>query len=147
MKSTLENAIKNSKEVKIEFNPTETTKQKIIECIERNIFYGIFPIVGDSMECEDKKKCIPDGSNVLAIDTNIKLSNGIENVWHEIPIGKTLLISGKTYTGKSFFMCKSIISVDAVTGYVLLDSYNLKHGSKWIPFDWIEKIFEVVQIV
>mgnify|MGYP003609202711 CR=1 FL=1 len=147
MTTTLEHKINNTQKVKLKFIPTEITRQKINECIEKNIFYGIFPVVGDSMTCNDIEKSIPDGSKVLVYDLQINLNNGLSSVWHEIPTKKTLLIGGKTSNEKPFFLCKSIISVDAVNGYVLLDSYNKQHGSKWIPFDWITNIYEVVQIV
>jgi hypothetical protein len=147
MNTSFNELLANNKKVRIELKLTEASKQRVNECIDKNIFYGVFPIKGNSMECEDKNKCIPNGSKVLAIDTQIKLSNGISNIWHEIPTNKTLLISGKNSTGKHFFICKSIASVDAVQGYILLDSYNKTHGSKWIPFKWIENVFEVLQIV
>lgn len=138
---------RNSKAIQIQLNLTEKSVEKVNHAKENNIFYGVFPIIGDSMTCEDKSKSIPHGSKVLAVDTQIDLSKGLSNIWYEIPTRKTLLLTGTASNGNKFFVCKSISSVDAVQGYVLLESYNKSHESKLIPFSWIESIFEVIQIV
>lgn len=128
-------------------NLTEKSIEKVNHCKANNIFYGVFPVEGDSMTCNDATKSIPNGSKVLAAHLQIDLTKGLSNIWYDIPTRKTLLISGTNSSGYKFFLCKSIASIDAVQGYVLLESYNKKHGDKFIPFSWIENIFEVIQIV
>lgn len=149
MKSTFVNKLESSK-VKAIHTPLNFTKnsiEKINHCKSNNVFFGMFPIVGDSMTCEDKTKSIPHGSKVLVFDTEIDCKIGLDNVWHLIPTNKPLLISGTGPNGNKFFVCKSISFVDAVQGYVVLESYNKNHTSKFIPFSCIESIFEILQIV
>lgn len=112
-----------------------------------NVFFGVFPIKGESMTCDDLSKSIPNESNVLVYDLELNLDQGLCNIWHEIPKNEPLLIKGITPIGKDFFCCKTISSIDAVSGFVLLSSYNTKFEDQWIPFDWIKNIFKVVQIV
>ena len=139
--------VSQKKQVQINLNLSKSLNKRLEKCKEDNVFYGVFPIKGNSMECEDINKCIPDGSKVLAIDTQLKLSSGLHNIWHEVPRDKPLLIIGETSSGSRFFICKTIASIDAVQGVVKLKSYNNDHAEKWIPFSWISNIFEVVQII
>lgn len=149
MKSTFVNKLESSqvKVVPVQLNLTQKSIEKISHCKANNVFNGVFPTVGDSMTCEDKTKSIPHGSKVLAVDTQIDLKKGLDSVWFEIPMRKPLLISGTAPSGNKFFVCKTISHIDAVQGYVVLESYNKNHTSKFIPFSSIESIFEVLQIV
>lgn len=149
MKSTFVNKLESSqvKAIHIPLIFTEKSIEKIDHCKSNNVFFGVFPIVGDSMTCEDKTKSIPHGSKVLVFDTEIDLKKGLDNVWFEIPMRKPLLISGTAPGGNKFFICKTISHIDAVQGYVVLESYNKNHQSRFIPFSCIESIFEILQIV
>lgn len=149
MKTPFVNKLESNKsnKIQIQLNLTEKSIEKINHCKANNVFHGVFPTVGDSMTCEDKTKSIPHGSKVLAVDTQIDLKKGLDSVWFEIPMRKPLLISGTAPSGNKFFVCKTISHIDAVQGYVVLESYNKNHTSKFIPFSSIESIFEVLQIV
>ena len=120
---------------------------KIINWKKEDVFFGVFPIRGDSMTCNDLSKSIPNESKVLVYDLELNFKSGLSNIWHEIPTNEPLLISGKTGTGNDFFVCKTISSIDAVNNYVLLTSYNPEYQSKWIPFAWIKNIFKVAQTI
>lgn len=149
MKTALVNKLESNqvKAVPVQLNLTQKSIEKINHCKANNVFYGVFPTVGDSMTCEDKTKSIPHGSKVLAVDTQIDFKKGLDNLWYLIPTNKPLLISGTAPSGNKFFVCKSISHIDAVQGYVVLESYNKNHTSKFIPFSCIESIFEILQIV
>lgn len=135
------------KKINLDFKFSSETDTKINNWKNEKVFFGVFPIKGDSMTCNDLKKSIPNESKVLAYDLKINLNDGLHNIWHEIPTNEPLLLIGKTTNGSDFFVCKTISCVDAVKSYVLLQSYNPMHESKWIPFDWITKILKVDQMV
>ena len=141
------NYFENEKRISFDFKYSPEIEIKIANWKVENIFFGVFPVTGDSMTCNDLSKSIPNGSKVLVYDLEINCNNGLDNVWHQIPTNEPLLITGETDKGKKFFICKTISNIDAVNDYVLLKSYNPTHQSVWIPFDWIKNIFKVVQIV
>lgn len=141
------NQFENAKIISLDFKFNTEIQTKIDNWKKENIFFGVFPTIGDSMTCSDLTKSIPNGSKVLVYDLQINCSTILDNVWHQIPTKEPLLIIGKTNTGKDFFVCKTISSVDAVNDCVLLHSYNPMHQDKLIPFDWITNIYKVVQIV
>ena len=141
------NYFENEKRINFDFKFSTEIETKIANWKKENIFFGVFPIKGDSMASNDLSKSIPNESKVLVYDLEIDCNNGLSTVWHKLPKDEPLLIVGKTNAGYDFRLCKTISSIDAVNGYVLLSSYNPTHESKWIPFDWIKNIFKVVQIV
>ena len=141
------NYFKNEKKIHFDFKFSTEIETKIVNWKKDNIFFGVFPIKGDSMTSNDLTKSIPNESKVLVYDLELNCNNGLSNICYDIPTNEPLLIIGKTRAGYDFNLCKTISSIDAVNGYVLLSSYNPKHQSKWIPFDWIKNIFKVVQTV
>lgn len=141
------NYFENEKRINFDFKFSTEIETKIINWKKENIFFGVFTIKGDSMTCNDLSKSIQNELKILVYDLELNFNNGLSNIWHQIPKDEPLFIVGKTSAGYDFRLCKTISSIDAVNGYVLLSSYNPAHGSKWIPFDWIKNIFKVVQIV
>lgn len=141
------NYFENEKRINIDFKFSAEIEAKIIHWNKENIFFGVFPIKGESMTCTDLSKSIPNESKVLVYDLELNFNNGLSNIWHDIPKNEPLLIIGKTDAGHDFLYCKTISSIDVVNGNVLLSSYNPTHQSKWFPFHWIKNIFKVVQIV
>lgn len=132
---------------KVVINFTESTQKKINEAIIKNLHYAVINISGDSMTCMDVNISIPDKSKILICDLGIDLQKGIFNIWHEIPTKKAVVISGVTSNGKEFRVCKIIECVDVINEKVLLKSLNVKHAPQWVPFVWINDIYEVLQIV
>ncbi|MFY8096527.1 MAG: hypothetical protein ACOVMH_01815 [Flavobacterium sp.] len=139
--------LSNSNAVKININFTENSIKKINETLKNGLNYFVINITGDSMTCEDKTLSIPDKSKVLICESGINTRMGLYNIWHDIPTGKALVLSGITSKGKEFRVCKIIQSIDVVHEMVLLESLNVKHVPQWIPFAWINDIYEVLQIV
>ena len=141
------NHFENEKRVNFDFKFSNEIEIKIANWKKEKIFFGIFPVTGESMTCKDALKSIPNNSKILVYDIEINFNNGLNNVWHQIPKDKPLMILGKTNTGKTFNVCKTVSSIDAVNGLILLSSHNPTHKCNWIPFEWITSIFKVVQIV
>ena len=137
----------NERKINLDFKLSTENEAKIENWKKEKIFFGVFPIKGDSMTFEDVSKSIPDGSKVLVYDTQIDCNNVLANIWHQLPKDEPLLIKGKTDSGKDFFVCKTISSIDAVNDNILLSSYNSTHQSTWIPFGWIANIFKIVQLI
>ena len=137
----------NEKRINFDFKFSTEIETKIANWKKQNTFFGVFPITGDSMTCNDLSKSIPNGSKVLVYDLEINLNNALDNIWHQIPTNEPLLFTGKTDKGKDFFVCKTVSSIDAVTGHILLSSYNPTHQDNLIPFNWIKNIFRVVQVL
>ena len=135
------------KRISFDFKFSTEIETKIANWKKQNTFFGVFPVTGDSMTCNDLSKSIPNGSKVLVYDLEINTNNRLDNIWHQIPTNEPLLLTGKTDKGKYFFVCKTIGSIDAFTEHILLSSYNPTHKDHIIPFDWIKNIFKVVQIV
>lgn len=134
---TLDEAIEEQKEnVSIEIN--KELKKKIEYWIQNNIFYGLFPITGDSMTCDNKKN-IPNRSHVLA--NQIKNHNVLK-----LPINKPLLIEIKGIWHKTQFVCKTISLIDNVTKRIRLTSYNPKHKDIYIPYAEVGRVFEVQKV-
>lgn len=128
----------------VEIGLTPEMAETIQDCKNKGLLYGIFPTTGDSMTCEDKEKSIPSGAKVFAVETRYKrgkLSLGL------VPTNKPLLIMGIDPEGKPFRMCKMIAFQDYVQDRFLLRSYNPAHKDAWIPIHYIDKIFEVKQII
>lgn len=147
MKTDIKEQYRKSKKINIDFNFSTDIENKIVNWRKENIFFGVFPTVGDSMTCNDRLKSIPCGSKVLVYDLQINFNIGLDNVWHQIPINEPILIIGKTNDNRDFRVCKTISCVDAVNGWVSLKSYNPLHKSVLIPFDWITSILKVEQII
>ena len=131
----------------IPINTDKELEKLIIEWQQKQIFYGEVPVSCDSMTCKDTTKSIPDKSKVLVYDLQIDFSNGLDNVWHKIPLGEPLLIIGNTYDGKIFRLCKTISFLDAINNYVRLTSYNKKYKDQWISARSLTSILKVVKVV
>lgn len=133
------------KEVEPKFVNLNASKGVFLE-IEKwekeNKFYGIFPVKGDSMTCDDKTKSIPDGSDVLAVELD---KSSLLNC--QVPTNKPLLINITDSNGNNQFVCKTISFVDYCSNKCRLTSYNKNHKDVWIPFKWINNILEVHSIV
>mgnify|MGYP000621718308 CR=1 FL=1 len=123
----------------------DEVKNKIEHWKATNVFFGVFPVTGNSMTCNDNLKSIPHNSKVLAYDLEIDCSKLLDVIWHQIPVNETLLIMGKTIKGKDFFVCKSISNINAVSNCITLHSYNPEFHNQTIPFDWVNNIFKVIQ--
>jgi hypothetical protein len=136
---------KKAKNVTIKVS--NSNRLKINDCIKNNIPYAVFPIAGESMTCSDPKLSVPHGSKVLVIDSQIDITKGLANIWHEIPLKKTLLIVGQTGSGKEFFICKTFGFLDVPNDCINLVSYNPEFRDQLVPFSWIKKIFKFVEIV
>ena len=141
------NYFEDKKRINFDLKLSTEIETKIENWTKEKIFFGVFPITGNSMTCNDLTKSIPEHSKVLVYDLEINFNKNLDHIWHEIPLNEPLLITGQTDTGNKFLVCKTVSKIDAFNGYVLLSSYNPMHQSKWIPFDWITNIFKVVQIV
>lgn len=126
---------------------SDEIRSKIDQLQAENVFYGVFPISGNSMTCDDYSKSIPHNSKVLAYDLEIDFSKTLDVIWHQVPVRETLLLMGKTPNGKDFFLCKSISNVDAVNNCITLQSYNPEFHDQTIPFSLIKSMFKVIQIV
>ena len=116
----------------------------IKECEDKGRLYGVFPTVGDSMTCKDKEKSIPSGSKVFAVETGYKPNRFSLGA---VPNNRPLLIMGIDPEGNPFNMCKTIAFQDYVNNRFQLRSYNPLHKDAWVPTEYIQKIFEVKQIV
>ncbi|MFT3794836.1 hypothetical protein [Flavobacterium sp.] len=124
----------------------ENLKKRITEWEKKGIFYGAFPVVGDSMTCAESEKSIPNGSNVLAYDLQIDFKS-ISNKWFDIPINKPLIIAGKTSLGKDFCLCKTINFLDLVNNKVSLRSYNPKYYDQIIPITFITSLLKIELVI
>jgi hypothetical protein len=135
-----------SKTVEITISPDN--KKIVKKCIAKNIVYGVFPIVGNSMTCNDERS-IPDGSQVLAYELEIDFNKHFESIWHLLPLNEPILIMGTNRAGVKFFVCKTIIFINAVSGYVYLKSYNPDpaYNGGGLAFSSIESILKVIQII
>ena len=147
MKTDIKQQYRKSKKTNIDINFNSDIEKKIVNWKKENIFFGVFPNIGDSMTCNDYSKSIPNNSKVLVYDLQINFNIGLNNVWYLIPINEPLLIIGKTNDNRDFKVCKTISFVDTVNGYVLLKSYNPLHKSILIPFDWITNILKVEKTI
>lgn len=131
----------------IEIVVDKELKDHILEWEEQGIFYGVFPISGDSMTTRNKQKSIPHKSKVLAYELQLDVAKDLSYHWPQIPMGEPLLIMGNTAQGKPFFLCKTITFLDAVYGNIRLTSYNKQYKDQWIPFSWVTHIYRVVKII
>ena len=147
MTTEMKQKLEKEKKINIDFKFSDAIENKIVNWKKENIFFGVFPIKGDSMTCDDLTKSIPNNSKVLAFDLELNCSSGLSNIWHEIPTNEPLLIAGMQPIGNEFFVCKTISRIEAVNNYILITSHNPTFESQWIPFDWIKNIFKVVQII
>ncbi|WP_163408115.1 hypothetical protein [Flavobacterium ajazii] len=124
----------------------ENLKQKILEWEQKSIFYGAFPVVGDSMTCDDQNKTIPNGAKVLAYQLQIEFESGFYP-WFEIPTGEPLLIMGTTSKGNDFCLCKTIFFLDSVNNMVSLRSYNPNYSDQIIPISYIKTLFKIELVI
>ncbi|HEY6143087.1 MAG TPA: hypothetical protein VIV55_06590 [Flavobacterium sp.] len=141
------NYFENKKTINFGFKLSTEIETKITDWKQNNTFFGVFPIKGDSMTCDDLAKSIPNGSKVLAYDLEIDCNKTLDEVWYKIPIREVVLITGETNTGEKFNLCKTINFVNAHDGYVVIKSHNENYKDQCIPFTWIKSIFKVVQII
>ena len=131
----------------INIDMTPEIENDIQECEEQGRLYGVFPIKGDSMTCDDIQKSIPNGSKVFAIETDFRPNEYLNDNFYKILTKKPVLIIGKDNNGDLFAICKTISVVNCINGTLLLKSYNPFHKDVWIPVKFIQKIFEVKQIL
>ena len=126
---------------------SNSSKKIVDNFIEKNIPYAVFPISGDSMTCENTSISIPNKSKVLAMDLQLEIEKGLDNLWHKIPTNKPLLIFGETSSGKPFFLCKNIGKVDAIHNTINLVSNNPNYSDQLVHFSWVIKIFEIIEVL
>lgn len=135
----LEQVIQKKKPTYHDFSFPKEVNKKINQWRKQGLFFGAFPVKGDSMTCDDDRS-IPSGSKVLAVELNISdkfsLGNGI-------PLRKPLLIKYTNSKGEDGFICKTINFMDFVNYRYRLKSYNPKHQDAWIPIRFIDNILEV----
>jgi len=135
----LRQVIQQKKPTYHDFSFPEEVNEKINQWKKAGLFYGAFPVIGNSMTCNDKRS-IPSGSRVLAVELDISnkfdLGNGI-------PLNKPLLIKYTTNKGEDGFVCKTISFMDFVYYNYRLSSYNPSHKDVWIPIRIIDNILEV----
>ena len=136
--------IQDSKPKTVQIDMTPELEEVIEDCRKKGVKYGVFPTVGDSMTCDEKEKSIPSGSKVFAVETKFRPNRFSLGA---VPTNKPLLIMGIDPEGEPFNMCKTIAFQDYVQGRFLLRSYNPTHKDAWVPIRYIDKIFEVKQIV
>ncbi|MCB0455462.1 MAG: hypothetical protein KDC62_08745 [Aequorivita sp.] len=129
---------KPNKFVPLEIN-TEL-KNKISNWASNNVFYGLFPVVGDSMTCNNKKS-IPEGSFIFAAEIKYNPNNLLP-----IPIKKPMAILINDRNGKEHLLCKTIFFLDEVFGRIGLRSYNHNHKDFFIPTSFIKRIFEIHEV-
>ncbi|MGY0036400.1 hypothetical protein [Pedobacter sp. NJ-S-72] len=121
----------------------------IIEnCIKNSIFYGVFPVSGDSMTCSDKRS-IPDGSGILVYDLQIDCSLPLIENSGKIPMGEPLVLALRNKKGKIGYFVKTITFIDTVYNNIRLTSYNphTSHRNWWIVASCIERIFKIIQVI
>ena len=124
----------------------ENLKHKILEWEQKNIFYGAFPVVGNSMTCDDQDKTIPNGCKVLAYQLQIDFESA-SYPWFEIPMGEPLLIMGTTSKGNDFCLCKTINFLNLVNNMVSLRSYNPTYHDQLIPISYIKTLLKIELVI
>lgn len=123
------------------------TVEIIQNCIKNHIFYGIFPVFGDSMTCKDKRS-IPHGSGILVYDLQIDCTLPLIKNVGKIPMGVPLALVIKNEKRKTECFVKTITFIDAVHNTLRLTSYNPRANyNNWVPASWIERIFKVIQVI
>jgi len=119
----------------------------IQNCIKHNIFYGVFPVVGDGMTCNDERS-ITDGSGVLVFDLQLDMLKPLSALMNDIPINEPITIALYTDSSEYTYFVDTISFIDAVNNRIKLCPYNPspKYGG-WVSFDRIHKIYKVVQVI
>lgn len=120
----------------------------IRHCIDNHIFYGIFPVVGDSMTCNDGRS-IPDGSGVLVFDLQMDMRKSLLELAEDIPINKPITICLANEYGQCAFFVKTISFIDTLHNRVKLSSYNPKpeYRSAWVSIHKVRSIYKVIQVI
>lgn len=120
----------------------------IQRCTGKRIFYGIFPVVGDSMTCDDERS-IPDGSGVLVFDLQLDISKPLCDLAPSIPIDEPIIITLVNENSQYGFFCKTISLIDALRNRVRLSSYSRipEYRSVWVSFHKVRSIYKIVQVI
>jgi len=143
--------IKETKQQTLPIKIDEDLKCKIQDWESNNIFYGLLPVVGDSMTCNNEKS-IPNGSKILISEIDINkpfnLKSEIKNPnWFLLlPTNKPLALVIRNNKGQEQCVVKEIFIVDNIQGVIGLRSYNPKHKDAFISIDFIKKVFKVHKI-
>lgn len=120
----------------------------IRHCIDNHIFYGIFPVVGESMTCNDERS-IPDGSGVLVFDLQMDMRKSLLELAEDIPINKPIAIGLINEHGHCAFFVKIISFIDILYDRIKLSSYNPKpeYRSAWVSIHRVRSIYKVIQVI
>lgn len=120
-------------------NISKKLKEKVKVWEKENTYYGVIPIIGDSMECNNQNS-IPNGSYALISELKIKSTL-------DIPIKEPIIIQLNIYGKKEpVAFCKEILNIDNENKTILLNSYNTKYGQKNYPTSSIHKVFEIHKV-
>ncbi len=131
----------------IQFISDEKTGNRLKECEENGIFYGAFPVVGDSMTCEDKSKSIEDGNKVLVCELVLPDVEDCEVKFWNLPSKIPLVLLIDNGKGNSGFYIKTVTFKDFITWHLQLSSFNPKNKPFFVPMQYVKRVFEVLQVI
>gem|GEM_PF-2215570 len=120
----------------------------IQHCMNNHIFYGIFPVAGNSMTCNDYRS-IPDGSGVLVYDLQLDMNKPLSDLILDIPINQPVAVClGNEYLKYAYFI-KTISVIDTLFNRIRLSSYNPQpeYYDRWVSIHMVRNVYKVIQVI